>query len=244
MSRDQEFGPHWLSGRASILLLGCVLTPGYRYLEKRGKIRVIGYENAVQSLGKGNVIVAANHPDAITPFLMTGVFNQLYYRNPRFCLWNVPRDGLMPRGTKGLFRSIELHRTDKVARDRSVKRLQEVLIAGGNALIFVEETRTEARDGEEPEYLWHNGRKIRRIRSGVPLLTRNTYSHILPVWIDFPGIVGRPGIRGSIKQLMSEPDRAITIVFGDPYQIGRRFKLAEENDRLGRLILELSGQVP
>jgi 1-acyl-sn-glycerol-3-phosphate acyltransferase len=239
MSRmTARFGPRWLSGFVTIWLFAIVLICGYLVLRACGKVRVVGYDRAVPVLRRGSVIIAANHPDGFTPFLITMIFWRRYLFQPRFCFWNLPREGLVPtRFLRWIMRCILIERGSRRQMFEASEQVKNALQQSGNILVFPEGTRTADPDNPSIKFVCKNGRRIRRIKSRVPFIAREADAKILPVWINMPDVETKLYFWTSITHLFKKRGRFVTISFGDTYRVGEPLNRREENERLANKIL-------
>lgn len=234
------FGPDWLNGYAMAWTFGLFLAIGYILLRACGKVRIEGRERAVRVLREGGVIIAANHPEGLTPFLMSAIFYRHYLVNPRFFVWNMPRERLVPTALlRRRLRCIQVDRDSTVKKVRAAAAAARVLKAGGNILIFAEGTRTFDDDNPEVVFVEMNGRRMRPVKeTGLPLLASLGGALVLPVWIDVPGVERKLHFWGSISHLFAKRGRRMTVHFGqEPYRIEKPFSLDAENEKLQEKIL-------
>lgn len=222
------------SARATARTFGWFLARLYIFLHKRGKIRVEGYERAVSALAEGGVILTANHPEGSTPFLIPAIFHQLYFDDPRFFLWNMPREKLVPtEWLRKRLRCIVVERGNSVKKAGAVRKAAKALKDKWNFLIFAEGTRTF--DEKEPDavLIECNGRLMRPVDdTGVPFLAKLGDAQIFPVWIRMPGVRRKLHFWASIFHLFKKRGRYMTIRFGEPYRVEEPFDLSKENARL------------
>jgi hypothetical protein len=139
---ERKLGPRWLSGYITFWITGwCFFLPLYGILWASGKIKVNGYQKAVETLKDGKTIIAANHPDGFSIFALTLIFWKRALFQPRFCFFNMPRPGLMPSILLPLMRCI------LVTKEREpLREIIRTLQATGNAVIFPEKTRTNFQE--------------------------------------------------------------------------------------------------
>ncbi len=227
-------GPDKYDGRATARTFGWFLARLYIFLRNRGKVRVEGYERAVSALAEGGVILAANHPEGSTPFLIPAVFHEKYFDDQRFFLWNMPRQKLVPtRWLRDRLRCIVVERGNSMKKASAVRKAVKVLKEKGNILIFAEGTRTF--DEKEPDavIIECNGRLMRPVDdTGLPFLAELGDARILPVWVRMPGVRRKLRFWASIIHLFKKRGRYMTIRFGEPYRVEEPFNIDKENARL------------
>jgi 1-acyl-sn-glycerol-3-phosphate acyltransferase len=226
------------NGRATARTFGVVLAWLYVFLRKRGKVRVEGYERAVRALAEGGVILAANHPDGATPFLIPAVFHEHYFNDPRFFLWNMPRERLVPTEfLRDRLRCILIERDNPTQKAGAARKAARELKARNNILVFGEGTRTFNKREPNAVIIESNGRFMRPVdETAVPYLAKLGNALIMPVWIRMPGVRGKLGFCRSIFHLFKRRGRRMTISFGEPYRVGEPFDLERENARLQQAI--------
>ena len=220
-------GPDWLNGYAIAWSFGALLALCLLPLFLFGKIRVRGYWRAFRAMGRGNVILAANHPEGMTPFLIPALFCPGYLLIPRFYPWNVPREGLVPSFLLVPFRCIVVERGNRLQKMAAAKKLIHLLRESGNILIFPEGTRTIDETNPDRELVRMNGRSIRPIKeTGVPFIAQSSNARVVPVWIDIPDVTRKLKFWESVAHLL------------EPGRIGKEnFNIDAENARLQNLIL-------
>lgn len=227
-------GPDEQNARATARTFGWLLARLYLFLHKRGKIRVEGYERAVSALAEGGFILASNHPEGSTPFLIPAIFHEKYFDNPRFFLWNMPREGLVPtQWLRDRLRCIVVERDNPVKKARAVRKAAKALKDKWNVLIFAEGTRTFDEKEPDATLIERNGRLMRPVDdTGLPFLAKLGDAQILPVWIRIPGVKRKLRFWASIFHLFKKRGRYMSIRFGEPYRIEEPFDIDKENARL------------
>lgn len=234
------YGPDEANGREVARTLGNLMSYLYGILEDRGQVHVEGYERAVATLAKGNVIVAANHPDGLMPFGLSAVFHDLYEEDPRYFLWNAPRGGIVPTPwLRRKLRCVLIDRGDSAQKAAAAKRVVRLLKSSANFVMFPEGTRTNPGD-QTGKFVRFEDRVLRTASdTGVPLVAKLAGATILPVWTEIEGLTGKPGLLEALRYLLCNPDHKVNIYFGEPYvpPAGRAFDLDAENHRLEQAIL-------
>jgi len=233
----RALGPKWLSGYAGGWTLGTLVGIATVLLFIFGKLRVRGYRCALSTAMRGKLIVAANHPEGLSPFLMSGIFFPWFLFFPRLLFWNMSRERLVPSWALGMLRCILVDRGDRIKKSEALSRVLKIVADGGNILVFAEGTRTIDPDNLA-EFREKNGRKLRRIRTGVPMIARYAKARIMPVWIDVPDITVKLGPLQTLTHLFFAKKRRMIISFGEPYAVREKWHgLAAENEFLEDRIL-------
>ena len=224
----RRFGPRWISGYITFWITGWIFfIPLYGILRLFRKIEVIGYAEAEAFIRRGRGILAPNHPDGWTVFLMTLLFWRQALRNPRFCIWNMPRKGIMPSWAFPVMRCIPIDRQNPRWNVKALDRMIGILTAGGIAMVFPETTRTYPSDPDpEVKFVREGERVMRVIDSHMPTLSLRVEAPIKVVWIQhMPRINGKPGFWSGWWHIL-KPGGKLTVYFGEEYmpREGRRIE--------------------
>lgn len=199
-------------------------------------IRIRGYRNAIRALGRGGIIIAANHPSLLETFLIPLVFWPRFLFNSRFYVWSTPDVALFPRGLKWMYvllHCVTVDRNNPRQGVAGVKRVAELLESGRNVVIHPEGGRTV----KGKDFRRFGGRKVRRIRTLVPKIACRADAHILPTYV-WMRRVNRPlSFWDGLVRLFSRNHTPIVISFARTYRVRSPVCIDAENERLEQKIL-------
>lgn len=131
------------------------------------------------------LIVVSNHPSLWEPILLVGLFFKQFVFHPvRFSPWSTPDKGNYFDKWYWFFvrpRFIPVPRGKVRAEMRSLIKIIRVLRNGGSVIFFPEGGRTHK--GVE---FFHsrNGKRIRKLRTGVGDIIAKTGATVVPIWVD------------------------------------------------------------
>ncbi|MEK7658286.1 MAG: lysophospholipid acyltransferase family protein [Patescibacteria group bacterium] len=162
---------------------GVILTAAFLLLRRLKYIKVLHWERFPHF--KEKIILVANHPSMLDPFLAVALFFKGYLLNP------LKYGPLVVSDKKNFWDSwywfwlrpflIPVDRGNKRDEAVSFLRIKKALEAGRVIIIFPEGGRTFCGD----RFLHsESGKKIRTLKGGVALLVRKTNASVVPVWFE------------------------------------------------------------
>ena len=180
------------------------------------RIRIRGYAQAIQVVGRGRVMIAPNHPGMLETILIPLLFFPLFLVRMRFFVWSVPDRRLLPPRMRWLFwllRCITIDRSERKLTKHTLRELTELLESDSVVVIHPEAGRTEKGDS----FIRRGNRRMRSFVSGVPALARSTNAVILPLWVSGTDVVLPVGT--CFPHFLRSK---ITFSFGTPYRPAHR----------------------
>lgn len=170
------------------------------------------------------IILIANHPSMMDPFLMSILFSRGFIKNPfKFSPLNVPDKRIFYDSWYWFWLRpilIPVDRTSKRAEAGSLFQIKSAINCGRVVVIFPEGGRTFK--GEHFIYS-RGGKRIRTLKGGVGWLALKTGALVVPVWIE-----------GSDKVLPNSHARLFTkfrLNHTITIKIGNPTKFAEDKSR-------------
>jgi 1-acyl-sn-glycerol-3-phosphate acyltransferase len=218
----------WLFGLPLGALLGVLCLAG--------AVRIRGYARACRAIGKGNIILASNHPSLLETFLIPITFTLRGLFNSRYFLWSFPDKSLFGEHKLiyFLWRCIRIDRdTGSRARQHNSTALLmacKVLKSGYGIVVHPEGGRTWKGD----PLLENGGRRMRRVSGTAAKLAHLSGGSIMPVWVSMPDGMCRdlPGFRELFARLVQPRHWPITISYGETYRPQSPFNSRAERERL------------
>lgn len=199
-----------------------------------GRIKVVGLKAALPHVHKGSVVIAANHPSLVEPFVLGGILFPAFVFHMRKCPWSIPdKNFYAPRAhwfTVPALKHIPLIRGDTLSGIAVLKEIVRKLRHGDNIIIHPEGGRT----CKGSRFAWNSSRRMRVIRSNIASCTIVGRGKILPVWIDFYDETPESFFSG-LWQMMWK--RRMIIYFGEVYEPNRDETRRERNLTLAEKIL-------
>ncbi|MBV9159800.1 MAG: 1-acyl-sn-glycerol-3-phosphate acyltransferase [Candidatus Kaiserbacteria bacterium] len=224
------FFGRWLHSFAIAITFGTIFGAIALALLVRGKLRVRGYGNLLQGVGRG-VIIASNHPTALETILIQGLLCPWYYLAPsKFFIWNMPREGLVSPRFAVMTRCITITRGNPRQNAAATRKAIEKVRRGWTILIFAEGTRTV----KGRVFVDHPVHKLCRIETRVPTMAQRAEAYVLPLRIDVPNVTEELGLRASLGHVWRE---GIVFNFGRKFMFPREMQLEEANRHLEQAIL-------
>ena len=199
-----------------LVALGIPLGLFFIFLVCCRRVHIRGYVRAVQLIGRGRVMIAANHPGMLETIFIPLLFFPLFLVRLRFFVWSVPDRRLLPSRMRWLFwllRCITIDRSDRKLTKYTLRELTELLESDSVAVIHPEAGRTEKGDS----FIIRGNRRMRSFISGVPALARSTNAVILPLWVSGTDVVLPVGT--CFPHFLRSK---ITFSFGTPYRPAHR----------------------
>lgn len=163
---------YWLH----IVLCVCIL-----FLRRIGYVNFLHRERA--SLGKGPLLIVANHPSLWEPWLMPGLFFPRSVLHPyRHIPWCTPDPHTYDRWYLFFLRprSIPIPRDDKRGSVHAFHRMVDILQGGERIVLFPEGGRTNRGDTFRTA---PNNARIREPKHGMAQMVLRTHATVLPIWV-------------------------------------------------------------
>jgi 1-acyl-sn-glycerol-3-phosphate acyltransferase len=199
-----------------------------------GRIQLRRSARANAFMRQGGVLVCANHPSLIEPFILAGIFMPAFVFNMKRCPWSVPDKNFFRRSihwlTEPCLRHIPLQRGNTVSGVGVSKAIIKKLQAHENIIIHPEGGRT----CKGTTFNGDNRRQLRTITSSAAACAVVGRAKVLPVWIDFP-VSAPESMRASFFRLLFQ--QKMIVHFGRPYLPSRRQSQTQLNQTLAEKIL-------
>ena len=151
---------------------------------------------------KGGILLVANHPSVLEPFLLVGLFTRKFLLDVvRYGPWSAPdeRNFLEHSIWRWLReRMIPIPRDDRRRLATALRRMMDVLSNGGNLILHPERGRTSTgeRNGETLLLSPIGRHKMRKLTDSLGWLALKTGAVVVPVWVDGTDkIIPPPGFR-------------------------------------------------
>lgn len=183
---------------AIIYLFGVLLAIGFLIGVLKGKVKVHGWRKFPHR--KGRVLVAANHPSLLDPFLMVALFFPSYLLRPKkwgprsvgdeknysqHWLWSRFNEFIIPVARPEPDADEAEKERAGIVNSQSKEKSVRILNDDGNILIFPEGTRTKSdKPLRKPRLEDGLGHEMRRFIPGVSVMARETGALVVPVWTE------------------------------------------------------------
>ena len=175
--------------------VGIVMAGLLLFAYKVGLMEIKGWENFPH--GEGGILLTPNHPSLLEPVIMVALFYKAYLRHPRLLgpytladsknytdKW---RYALLGSKILPINRSRKINLEASRNNLKTLSRSSEILINGGNVIIFGEGGRT----GSSKNFLIGlKGNKIRPFVQGPAVIALRAKPRIVPVWISIDWFKG------------------------------------------------------
>jgi hypothetical protein len=234
-----------LSGVAMAVLLGTLLGLPFWLLALFRIVRISGYWRAVRYVGRGRVLIVANHPSLIETFLIPLVFWPWAMVRLRMFPWSLPDKNLFKGFTPEdheRMRCIRVGRDDTLESRKlnwsAMKRVMELFDRQQCFVAHLEGGRTS----KQAEHMAVGPNRMGRIRNGQILKAAwKKDAWIMPLHVNMTDAMKQdlPGFGKSLRRLLLRPACwPVRLEFRRPYKIvGPRFDEEAEKRRLELAIL-------
>jgi 1-acyl-sn-glycerol-3-phosphate acyltransferase len=206
-----------------------------------GTIKVRGWENFPHWRGK--VLVVANHPSLLEPFVLIGMFfHEFLFRPFKYGPWSMPDKknfgGFLFRGFWPRFIFVE--RGNKREEAKALFRAAEVLNDGGILIVFPEGGRTGSGGNCERLSSSSGRRQIRKLENGGALLALRTEALVLPVWIGEDVEKVLPNVPGKLFSSFPRFWRSFSLTLGKPMLFPAGMEAVDVTRKIADTLLSLS----
>ena len=179
-------------------------------------------------MAQENFVIVANHPSLLEIFVIPLLFAPFYLLGiPQRIPWNISAAELFSPRLIPYLRCITVDRTSKVSLVRCFKQAANLLEERGTSLIIYPEG---GRTVKGSEFVTHGTRKMRKTTKGALQLAQQTYTRIIPVYIEFPHVSTPLSMRESLMHLLR--GNRMTVYLGAPCD-----PIGMTQDRLNELVL-------
>lgn len=214
-----------------IFFLGWLIVLGFRVC---GRIQEVGLKEAIANVRKGRMVIAANHPSLLEPFVLGGILFPAFAFNMRKCPWSVPDKNFYPPSlhwfTVSALKHIPLDRGNGTSAIMVLKTIVRRLRQKDSIILHPEGGRT----CKGVRFIEKDGRRMRALSSNVASCTIVGRGEILPVWIDFYDKTPESFFAGLIRMTFS---RRMIVRFGKLHTPNRDHNKRQRNDSLAEAIL-------
>lgn len=199
-----------------------------------GRVRVVGLKEALEHIKEGGVVVAANHPSLIEPFVLGGIFARAFVFDMKKCPWSVPDKGFYSeraqRFLRPILKLIPHARGNAMSGAVILEKLVQLVDEGHNVIVHPESGRT----CKGSRFLEKNGRRMRVFSSSIASCALAERIRIIPVWIEFYDKAPESFLAGLWRITWRH---RMTVHFGSLYETNPNETREERNNTLAERIL-------
>ena len=150
-----------------------------------GYIRVRGFFQTFRTVLNENVLIVTNHPSWLDIFVLPVLFAPFYILGiPQRIPWSTAAVNIFPPALIPYVKCIMVDRSNKRSDVVCYRQAARLLQSGKSLIIYFEGGRTS----KSTEFVEWGGRRIRKTRRSALYLAQDTYTRIIPVYIDFPHV--------------------------------------------------------
>lgn len=188
---------------------------------------------------QGCMLIVANHPSLLEPVLIPLLFFKELVFKPFGTPWSVPdKKNFFDRWywAWSKIRLVPINRESDSETRSAIKRIREILGAGGRVILHPEGGRTSSG---KLFYKNENGHKLRVLKEGVSLIV-SSETLIVPIWIDGAEKV-LPNKPGKLYHCFPDFRKRVIMKIGKPFCI-KKINRKETAQKIALALLELADE--